>query len=145
MVVLLHYLSNSAVFPENYSMTSTFKKLFIASAVVLSATSFMATSAYAAGWGAIAADEVIGEKDPYYGVGGGDAKGEAEKNAMKFCKEAGGKKCEVLVTYQQCGAYAASKKYSGVGTAATKKLAEAKALSACNNSNCSIAASDCND
>jgi ABC-type branched-subunit amino acid transport system substrate-binding protein len=79
MVVLLHYLSNSAVFPENYSMTSTFKKLFIASAVVLSATSFMATSAYAAGWGAIAADEVIGEKDPYYGVGGGDAKGEAEK------------------------------------------------------------------
>jgi hypothetical protein len=126
-------------------MTSRFKKLCIASGIALCATLLMGTSAYAAGWGAIAADEVVGEKDPYYGVGGGDSKSEAEKNAKKFCREAGGKDCEVLVTYQQCGAYAASKKYSGVGTAATKKLAEAKALSACNNSNCSIAASDCND
>lgn len=126
-------------------MTSKFKKLCLASALVMSSTFFISTSAFAAGWGAIAADEVVGEKDPYYGVGGGGSKGEAEKNAKSFCKEAGGKKCEVLVTYQQCGAYAASKKYSGVGTAATKKAAEAKALSACNNSNCSIAASDCND
>lgn len=126
-------------------MTSTFKKVSIAFALTLSVTSFMGTSAYAAGWGAIAADEVVGEKDPYYGVGGGDSKGEAEKNAKSFCKEAGGRNCEVLVTYQRCGAYAASRKYSGVGTATTKKAAEEKALDACNNSNCSIAASDCND
>lgn len=102
-------------------------------------------AAHAGGWGAISADEVIGEKDPYFGVGGGDIKAEAMKNAQKFCKEAGGKNCEVLVTYQQCGAYAASKKYSGTGTGATKKVAEQKALAECNNSNCSVAASDCND
>lgn len=126
-------------------MTSKFKKICIASGIALCATLLMGTNAYAAGWGAIAADEVVGEKDPYYGIGGGKSKGEAEKGAKGFCREAGGTSCEVLVTYQQCGAYAASKKYSGVGTATTQKAAEARALSACNNSNCSIVASDCNE
>lgn len=102
-------------------------------------------SVQAAGWGAISADEVIGEKDPYWGVGGGDSKAEASKFSQKFCKEAGGKNCQVLVTYQQCGAYAASNKYSGTGTGATKKTAESKALAECNNSNCSVVTSDCND
>ena len=101
-------------------------------------------SAMAASWGAISADEVIGEKDPFWGAGGGDTKDEAEKNAQKFCKEAGGQNCSVLVTYQKCGAYAASKKYSGTGTGATREIATAAALKECNNANCSIVTADCN-
>src|SRR5438477_186476 len=38
---------------------------------------------------------------------------------MKFCKEASGAKCDVAVTYEKCGAYASSRKYSGTGTAST--------------------------
>lgn len=102
-------------------------------------------ASHAGGWGAISADDEAGERDPYYGIGGGDSKAEATKNSQKFCKEAGGKNCEVLVTYQQCGAYAVSKKYSGTGAGATKKVAEKKALEQCNNSNCNVVVSDCND
>ncbi len=102
-------------------------------------------AASAAGWGAISAEEVIGDKDPFWGVGGGNSKAEASKNSQKFCREAGGKKCEVLVTYQKCGAYAASKQYSGTGTGTTKKVAEQNALKVCNNRNCSVVTSDCND
>ncbi len=98
-----------------------------------------------AGWGAISADEVIGEKDPYWGTGGGDSKNEATRESQKNCRDAGGSDCHVMVTFQQCGAYAASKKYSGTGVAANKKAAESKALAECNNSNCSVVVSDCND
>jgi len=114
--------------------------------VTLAALLFIAPlAAHAGGWGAISADDEAGERDPYYGIGGGDFKAEATKNSQKFCKEAGGKNCEVLVTYQQCGAYAVSKKFSGTGVGPTKKAAEKKALEQCSNSNCNVVVSDCND
>jgi hypothetical protein len=116
-------------------------------AALLGATlgAMLPISAMATSWGAISADEVIGEKNPYWGAGGGGTKDEAEKNAQKFCAEAGGKNCAVLVTYQQCGAYAASNKYSGTGTGATKEIAKVAALKECNNANCSIVTADCNE
>jgi len=97
-----------------------------------------------ADWGAIAADETAGESDPAYGFGGGDTEKEAKKNAMKFCKEAGGENCEVAVTYQKCGSYAASKKYSGAGSGATKEEAKKNALAACGKPTCKIIKTDCN-
>jgi len=108
------------------------------------ALSMMVPVAAHAAWGVIAVDDHVGEKDPAYGVGGGDSKAEATKNAMKFCREAAGKKCEVAVAYEKCGAYASSKKYSGTGTASTAQEAKKKALEECNNASCRVLASDCN-
>ena len=95
-------------------------------------------------WGAIATDAAKGETDPYFGIGGGDTQLEAEKNAIKFCRDAGAKRCTLRLTYTQCGAYALSEADSGTGTAATKREAERLALSACKGRGCEIVASDCN-
>jgi hypothetical protein len=108
------------------------------------ALSMMVPVAAHAGWGVIAVDDQVGDKDPAYGVGGGDSKAEATQNAMKFCKEATGKSCEVAVSYQKCGAYAASKKYSGIGIASTAQDAKKKALDGCNNASCRVLVAECN-
>ena len=43
------------------------------------ALSMMVPVAANAGWGVIAVDDQVGEKDPAYGVGGGDSKAEASQ------------------------------------------------------------------
>jgi Domain of unknown function (DUF4189) len=95
-----------------------------------------------ADWGAIAID--IGDPDPSYGIGGGDSEAKAVNNAMRFCRQSGGKTCKIVVTYNACGAYAAARNGSGWGKGASKRAAEAQALEACNNSRCRIVVSDCN-
>ena len=95
-------------------------------------------------WGAIASDAAAGKTDPDYGIGGGDTQAEAEKNALKFCREDGAKRCAVRLTYTQCGAYALSETGSGTGVGATKREAERLALSACKGRGCEVLASDCN-
>ena len=94
-------------------------------------------------WGAIAVAVVPGDVAPFFGVGGGTTQAEAEKNAQGFCREAGGKRCQVQLAYRQCGAYAVSVSGSGTGIGKTQKAAEQKALSACGDK-CGIVASDCN-
>jgi uncharacterized protein DUF4189 len=92
-------------------------------------------------WGALAID--VADSDPSYGVGGGDSESKAGDNAMRFCRRAGGKTCKVVVTYNQCAAYAASRRNTGSGKGATQKEAEAQALQVCND-RCRIVVSDCN-
>ena len=103
-----------------------------------------AASASADEWGAISIDLVKADRSPYYGIGGGNSEDEATKNAQKFCGEAGGRECKVVVTYNQCGAYAASKTGGGWGKSATRKTAEAQAMSGCNADSCKVVVSDCN-
>jgi hypothetical protein len=101
--------------------------------------------AHADDWGAIAIDIQKAEESPYYGVGGGDTEKEAIDNATHFCLEAGGKKCQPIVSFQQCGAIAVSGKGdAGWGKSPTKKNAEMQALSACQNNACQVLVSDCN-
>lgn len=95
-------------------------------------------------WGAIAADTASHDKDCAYGVGAGDSKEEAEKYAQKYCKDAGGEQCGVVISYQQCGAYALSKTHEGIGSGATKEASEQMAKSKCNDTDCTIITSDCN-
>lgn len=95
-------------------------------------------------WGAISIDVQKADRDPYYGIGGGSSEEEAANNAQKFCVEAGGKGCKTVVTYQECGAYAASRTGGGWGKSGTKKTAEAKAISGCDHDSCKIVVSDCN-
>ncbi len=96
-------------------------------------------------WGAIAVDDIAGETSPAYGTGGGSSKNEAETNAKKFCSDGGGKQCKIMVSYQECGAFAISAKSTGKGIGATKKLAEEKAKIECKDSSCQIVTSDCNE
>jgi hypothetical protein len=93
-------------------------------------------------WGAIAID--LGEPDPSYGIGGGDSETKAVNNAMRLCRQAGGKSCKIVVTYNECAAYAVSRSGGGTGKGPNKRAAEAQALAACNNRSCRIVASDCN-
>lgn len=95
-------------------------------------------------WGAIATDVAIGGTDPYYGIGGGDTQAEAEKNALRFCREAGAKRCALRLAYTQCGAYASSNASFGTGMAATKREAERLALGACKEHGCEMVVADCN-
>lgn len=100
----------------------------------------------AGSWGAISVDTKTHDTDSAYGVGGGSSKEEAGQNAQKFCAEAGGEKCTIVVSYQQCGAYALSKEHQGVGvgSATTKSASEAMAKGECKDDDCQIIASDCN-
>jgi Domain of unknown function (DUF4189) len=82
--------------------------------------------------------------DPYYGVGEGPTQADAEKSALKFCREAGGKRCTAQVAYNQCGAYAASASSFGSGSGPSKKAAEQAALAACQRRSCALVVSDCN-
>ena len=95
-------------------------------------------------WGALSIDLKKVDRDPAYGIGGGDTEDEAVGNAQKFCKESGGTACKSVVTYRQCGAYAASRTGGGLGRDATKKTAEAKAISGCDADDCKMVVSDCN-
>ena len=61
-------------------------------------------------WGALSLDTEKAEKEPYYGVGGGDTEKEAGDIAVDECTKAGGAQCTLAVTYEQCGALAVSGK-----------------------------------
>ena len=122
------------------------KLQFTAFAVLLTFAATPAAYADDSKWGVIALDTEKAEREPYYGVGGGDTEEEALEAALGFCNEAGGVSCKALVSYEQCGALAVTGKgTAGWGKDTTKKLAEAQALSGCDDAeNCRIVMSDCN-
>lgn len=105
---------------------------------------FGSSAAFAAG--AIAVDDEEGTKasEVGYGIGSGDTRDAAAADALKECKKAGNKGCKVAVKYDTCGAYAASKKYSGIGWGKSEEIAKSKALSECG-SGCRIVVSDCDE
>jgi hypothetical protein len=94
--------------------------------------------------GAIAVDDEAGAKaeDVGYGIGSGDSREEAAADAKKQCKKAGNSDCKVVVRYDTCGAYAASKNYTGVGWGNSEGEAKSNALEACG-SGCKVVVSDC--
>ena len=96
-------------------------------------------------WGALSLDTEKAEKEPFYGVGGADTEKEAGDIAVEECTKAGGAKCTLAVTYEQCGALAVSGNgEAGWGKAPTKKDAEKQALEGCKGNSCSVVVSDCN-
>jgi len=101
--------------------------------------------AFAASYDAIAVHDEQGLKggDAGYGVGEGKTANAANDMAMKNCRTSGNGKCELAVTYQQCGAYASSREHSGTGTGETKDAAKSAALGQCGSGGCKIVVSDC--
>ena len=94
-------------------------------------------------WGALAID--ITDRDLPWGSGEAETERDAVNNAMRFCRQSGGKACKVVLTFRQCGAYAHSRNATGTGVGKTKKAAETAALEACKDSRCQIVTSDCNE
>jgi hypothetical protein len=125
------------------------RKTLLGSGLLAAALSLLASSVEAGeSWGSISIDfpgEGHSMASPYYGIGGGDNKDEAIANAQKFCAEAGGKSCKTAVSYQKCGAYAATEAHGGTGFADSKKIAEANAIAGCAQDSCKIVVADCNE
>ncbi|RAU21522.1 hypothetical protein CU669_12540 [Paramagnetospirillum kuznetsovii] len=94
--------------------------------------------------GAIAVDDEAGSKadEVGYGIGTGATREEAGIDAKRECKKAGNSECKVAVRYDTCGAYAASRSYSGIGWGSTEGAAKANALEACG-AGCKVVVSDC--
>ncbi len=100
-----------------------------------------ATSALATG--AIAVNDEAGTaaEDAGYAVGYGGNKKEASASAMKECKAAGNESCEVVLTFEQCGAYVGNKAYYATGIGSTEAAAQKAALAEC--PTCKLIVSDC--
>jgi hypothetical protein len=101
--------------------------------------------AHTGSWDAIAVDDTRGQRggDAGYGVGTANTRAEANEEAMAACAKAGNTSCQVMLTYQTCGAYASSRTKYGTGTGDTEREARANALSACGNAGCQLTVSDC--
>ena len=94
--------------------------------------------------GAIAVDDEEGLTEPGYGlVTGRDTKEEAKREAKRLCSKSGNDGCEIVAWFENCGAYASSKKFYGAGWGKTKDAAETMAMEKCGNDNCEIAVSEC--
>jgi hypothetical protein len=114
--------------------------------MILSAGLLLISSTHAfAAMDSIAVDDEAGRKagDVGFGVGEGPDAEAAKKEALKNCKSFGNTACEVAVTYDKCGAYAASKEHSGTGTGASEEEAKKTALSQCGEDKCKVVVSDC--
>lgn len=115
-------------------------------AAALAAFIGVANTGAALAWGAIAVDHDFGE-DPedsgYVMVAQHHpTSAAAAADALASCQD-NGDHCEVVLTFQKCGAYAASKTRFGVGSGATLKQAEARAVAACKGPGCRVVVSDC--
>ena len=111
---------------------------------VAATTSMIASAAF--GWGGIAVDDGIGtdHSDVGYGiVTKSPSRQAAATDALETCTSEGNSGCELVLTFQNCGAYAASKVVYGTGTAATQGDAEKRALTDCGDKDCRIVISDC--
>jgi hypothetical protein len=116
-------------------------KIFFSAALVASAS---ASGALA--WGAIAVDDNAGEdpEDAGYAFVTDDAtRAAAAADALSTCQTSGNQSCRLVLTFQKCGAYAASKSLYGVGAGDTVAQAEQRALAACIEATCRIVVSDC--
>jgi hypothetical protein len=112
-----------------------FPRLLIVASLILPLGAFAA--------GAIAVDDQEGDTDVGYGVGYGNSRDEAGRKAMTECKKAGNGECKVVVRYDKCGAYAASKNVFGIGYGRSEDVAKTMAMNECGNNRCKVLVSDC--
>ena len=112
------------------------------SRLLILASLILPLGAFAAG--AIAVDDDEGDSEPGYGISvGASSRDAAAKDAMADCRKAGNKGCRVVVRFDKCGAYASSKKYSGVGFGSTLAVAQKKALEECGSGSCKVHVAEC--
>lgn len=95
-------------------------------------------------FGAIAVDDEAGTRasEVGYGIGFGDTRREAEREALRQCRAVGNGECRVAVWFETCGAYASSRRRAGIGWGRTLEIARERALDDCGD-RCRIVVSDC--
>jgi len=113
-------------------------KVAFAAAVIACAYS---TSAFATGAIAVNDAQGMSAEDAGYAVGYGGSEKEASANAVKECKAAGNDNCEVMLTFEQCGAYIGNKAYYATGVGATEAAAIKAAKDDC--PDCKLIVADC--
>lgn len=116
------------------------------SGIVAASLLVLASAGPALSWGAIAVDDESGldpEEAGYGSATGYDNRADAANDAMAACQNEGNDNCRIALTFQKCGAYAASLTLYGVGRAATLKEAEQRALADCGAADCRLVVSDC--
>ena len=114
----------------------------LAVAAVAAVMSVASAPAYAVGAIAVNDEAGLTASETGYGVGHGATRAEAERDAMRQCKDENDS-CKVAVWYKVCGAYAGNTKNYGIGFGDTEAIAKHKALSQCGDSSCRIVISDC--
>jgi hypothetical protein len=105
-----------------------------------------ASTGIAFAFGAIAVDDSYGEEPSGAGYGFAtqySSKNEASAGAVEACQSEGNSNCKVVLTFEKCGAYAASRNNYGTGTGATMAAAEKAALTDCGEGTCVAIISDC--
>jgi hypothetical protein len=106
----------------------------------------LAYSGAAFGYGAIAVDDARGESDPGYGFFiGAHSREAAERGALRECRRHGNDRCKVAVWFETCGAYAASRRYYGIGWGASMRQARNMALDQCGHERCRIVVARCEE
>jgi hypothetical protein len=111
----------------------------ILAVLIFALAGLLSLSAHAAS-GAFA----TGEVGDNVGYGLGDNVTEASKAAVKACRDEGGKKCEVILTFNKCGAYASSSSSVGAATGNTEAIAQRKAREECGQG-CKVVFSACTE
>jgi hypothetical protein len=99
------------------------------------------TAAFATGAIAVNDAQGMAAEEAGYGLGYGGSKREASANAVQECKAAGNDSCEVVLTYEQCGAYIGNKAYYATGVGATEAAAQRAAKQEC--PECKLIVADC--
>lgn len=118
-------------------MTSLLHAAFAAAILSFAYT----TTAFATGAIAVNDEQGMSAEDAGYGLGYGGSKKEASANAVRECKSAGNDSCEVVLTFEKCGAYIGNKAYYATGVGATEAAAYKAAKAEC--PDCKLIVSDC--
>lgn len=96
--------------------------------------------------GAIAVDDSQGGDALIFAVVvGATSENEAVKAALAKCISKGGMKCQVLQTFERCGAVAVSNKSYGVGWGIRGRNARIMSLRNCGSDECSVVDNQCED
>lgn len=96
--------------------------------------------------GAIAVDDSRGEGALIFAiVVGVSSDNEAAKAALAKCISKGGTKCQVLQTFERCGAVSASNKSYGIGWGIRGRNARIMSLRNCGSDECSVVDNQCED
>ena len=63
--------------------------------------------------------------------------------ALAECRKQGNKNCKVAVRFDSCGAYASSRKNSGIGYGKSVDVARTMAMNECGTKACKIVVAEC--
>lgn len=111
---------------------------------ILAVLIFALASLVSLGASAASGAFATGDASDNVGYGLGDNADEASKAAVKACRDEGGRKCEVILNFKQCGAYAASSSSVGTATGNSEAIAQRKAREDCGQG-CKVVFSACTD